>query len=254
MMSSRRAFTLLEVMVAMAILAMGLTIILSSQAGLFAATQRVQAETYASSLMRCKMSEVELALEQEGFPLIEQSDSGDCCEGADSDFTCEWTVQTVELPQPATFSDTENLEGETNEADAAALTASPLGTPLGDAAAISPMDGSALSGVAGMDDLAGTLGDSAQGGGMIGMALGLVYPTLKPMLEASIRKVKVAVIWNEGSKVRRFEAVQYVTNPLEGGLNPNAAEGLEELTDLLGGGLIPGATGASDSSDTGDDE
>lgn len=243
-MRMRRGFTLLEVMVAMAILAMGLTIILSSQASLFAATQRVQLETHAASLMRCKMSEIELQLLEEGFPLVDRSDSGDCCEDADVDFKCEWTIQTIELPQPADFSD---MDGE----DGAATGSAPLGSPLGDAAALSPMNGSALAGIDGMGDLAGTLGESAQGGGMISMALGLVYPTLKPMLEASIRKVQVDVIWREGSKERRFEVTQYVTNPLEGGLNPNAADGVEDIANLVGGGLLRGGpSGSTDSTGT----
>lgn len=239
-MTSRRGFTLLEVMVAMAILAMGLTMILSSQAGLFASAKRVQDETYAASLMRCKMSEVEQDLLEDGFPLIEQSDSGPCCEDFDGNFTCEWIIQTVELPEPAPFQESTEFGEDEDESDAMGLGVSPLGSPLSDAQAISPMSGDALSGVDGMGDLAGTLGGSAEGGGMIGMALSLVYPTLKPMLEASIRKVKVAVVWREGAKERRFEVIQYVTNPLEGGLNPNADEGLEELAEKLNGGVMGG--------------
>lgn len=243
MVTLRRGFTLLEVMVAMAILAMGLTMILSSQAGLFASAKRVQDETYAASLMRCKMSEVEQDLLEDGFPLIEQGDSGPCCEDFDGDFTCEWTIQTVQLPEPAPFSEGEEDLGDEEgdlDGDIMDLGVSPLGTPLSDAQALSPMSGDSLSGVEGMGDLAGTLGESAEGGGMIGMALNLVYPTLKPMLEASIRKVKVAVVWREGAKERRFEVIQYVTNPLEGGLNPNADEGLEELAEKLNGGVLGG--------------
>src|SRR5690606_29243564 len=181
-MRPSRGFTLLEVMVAMAILAMGLTIILSSQASLFATTQRVQLETHAATLMRCKMSEIELQLLEEGFPLMDRSDSGDCCLDADVDFRCEWTIQTIELPQPTDFSDMEGGDSSTTGEAA-------LGTPLGDASALSPMNGSALAGVDGMGDLAGTLGESAQGGGMIGMALGLVYPTRKPRLRSEERRV-----------------------------------------------------------------
>ncbi len=254
----QRGFTLLEVMVAMAILAMGLTMILSSQAGLFASAKRVQDETHVASLMRCKMSEIEQQLLETGFPLIEQSDSGDCCEDVDGAFSCEWTIQTIQLPEPSMYEDTGEL-GEDDGGDSSASDPgfSPLGTPLGAAAALSPMQGEELSGVSGIGDLAGTLGESASGGGMIGMALSLVYPTLKPMLEASIRKVKVAVVWQEGKKERRFEVIQYVTNPLEGGLNPNADEGLEELAEKLGGGMLGGlnaSPGSEEDADDGDDE
>lgn len=243
---SRRGFTLLEVMVAMAILAMGMTIILSSQAGLFATAQRVQSETHAASLMRCKMNEIELGLLEDGYPLIEQTDSGECCEDEDNDFTCEWAIQTVELPQPATFADTEEFDvGEEDEASAAV---SPFGAASGVGAL--PTQGDALTGVSGMSDLAGELGESAEGGGMVSMALGLVYPTLKPMLEASIRKVKVSVIWHEGEKERRLDAVQYVTNPLEGNLNPNMGETLEELSEQF----ATGTSSAEVAEEKGEDE
>lgn len=249
-MKDSRGFTLLEVMVAMAILALGLTTILSSQTGLFAATRRVQNETYAASLMRCKMTEIELELLRDGYPLLDQNDSGDCCDEEEIDgFRCEWQVQTIELPQPATFdedpeaaledAEEENLDAQEAGADDLAA-ANPLTTGFGD--------------VGGVDDLAGSLGESASGGGMIGMALQMVYPTLKPMLEASIRKVIVKVIWDEGKKEREFEVVQYVTNPMEGELNPNAAEDFAAMLDGMGvnpsditGSGSPGSGSSSES-------
>lgn len=256
----QRGFTLLEVMVAMAILTLGLTIILSSQAGLFAASRRVQNETYASNLLRCKMAEVEVQLLEDGFSLVDQNDSGECCEGeGDVAFRCEWLVETIELPQPNDFeTDAEGEEGadgfdltesmEESEGEDVGLS-DPI-SPLGEAASI--LNGTGLEGVAGVGDLAGTLGQSGanEGGGLIGMALGMVYPTLKPMLEASIRKVKVSVIWDEGKKERRFEVVQYVTNPLEGSLNPNADEGLDELMEQMNG--IMGSGAGDEAAESGD--
>jgi general secretion pathway protein I len=248
-MTERRGFTLLEVMVAMAILSLGLTIILSSQAGLFAATRRVQNETIATNMLRCKMAEVEVDLLEDGYSLVDQSDSGECCEDeGEGTFRCEWSIDTVELPQPREFEADEEggegpdlpAEGEIPSGDEDASpgleeASSPFEEPgMGDAAAI--LSGQGLAGVAGVGDLAGALGESGGGGGgLVGMALGLVYPTLKPMLEASIRKVKVAVIWSEGKKERRFEVIQYVTNPMEGALNPNASEGLEDVMNQING-------------------
>jgi general secretion pathway protein I len=95
---TRRGFTLLEVMVAVTILGLGLTLILSSQAGMFASTKRIEAETYAVNLLRCKMGELEIYLEKNGYPLIDQNDSGDCCEDEDiPGYTCDWKIETVEL-------------------------------------------------------------------------------------------------------------------------------------------------------------
>jgi general secretion pathway protein I len=92
----------------------------------------------------------------------------------------------------------------------------------------------------------------SSGSGMAGMGASslaplvmmLVYPTLKPMLEASIRKVSVKVEWDQGSKKRDLEIVQLVTNPMQGGLDPNAAQGLDAAFGALGslfGGAMPGA-------------
>jgi hypothetical protein len=45
-----------------------------------------------------------------------------------------------------------------------------------------------------------------------------VYPQLKGMLEASIRKVTVQVLWKDGTTDRDLTVVQYLTNPQQGGL------------------------------------
>lgn len=73
------------------------------------------------------------------------------------------------------------------------------------------------------------------------MAVGMVYPSLKPMFEASIRKVTVRVRWKEGRREQELVAVQYVTNPLEGGLNPNAADAMNAL--LGDGSILSGSQG-----------
>lgn len=244
-MKALRAFTLLEVMVAMAILALGLTTILSSQTGLFATTRRVQNETIATSLVRCKMSELEIDLAKDGFPLLDEKESGPCCEDEPGEFTCEWRVETIELPQPESFELGEGEEEDVEDLDDA--TGLDLANPGSSLSTALPFAGSSLSSVAGVDDVAGMLGESSEEssaqGGIVGMALGMVYPTLKPMLEASIRKLTVRVVWHEGSKEQDLEVVQYLTNPMEGSLNPNAADGLEGLLEQLG---QTGDLGASD--------
>ncbi|HXS17354.1 MAG TPA: type II secretion system protein [Polyangiaceae bacterium] len=224
-----RGFTLLEVMVAMAILALGLTTILSSQTGLFATTRRVQFETEAASLVRCKMSEIELDLLQNGFGIVDETESGECCQDEDSGrFQCEWSIETVQLPDPvppeATDEDSLDLDSSSSDPATEALS-------TGDLAEAIPTGDESLGSVGSVEDLAGTLAPSEpEGGGIIGMALSMVYPSLKPMLEASIRKVKVRVVWREGEKERSLDVTQYITNPLEGSLTPNLAEDLAAAT------------------------
>src|SRR5512133_1698280 len=91
-------FSLLEVLVAMAVLGLGLTTILSAQAGLFSTSMRGANMTYASSLARCKMSEVEAVLLRDGYPLTDEKNEGRCCEDdVEERFTCSWMVETVIL-------------------------------------------------------------------------------------------------------------------------------------------------------------
>jgi general secretion pathway protein I len=253
-MSRVRGFTLLEVMVALAILGLGLTVILSSQTGLLAAVGRVRGETYAQNLLRCRMTEIELDLSMMGFSLLDENESGECCEDEDEPgYSCEWKIETVELPDPSSVEQQltdagVNDDDDTTDAaaDGAEVTdrtsaTTPTGI-MGTLSTIDDSDGAALGDGAGLSDLGGMLEDTSGGAdGMIAMALSLVYPTLKPMLEASIRRVRVSVKWKEGQKERELVAVQYVSNPLEGALNPNAAEGLEELMGGNADGTNDGA-------------
>jgi hypothetical protein len=59
-----------------------------------------------------------------------------------------------------------------------------------------------------------------------------VYPTVKPMLEGAIRRLKVTVRWREGEREHSFEIVEYVTNP--GQTLPSA-----ELLNALPGTSVP---------------
>jgi hypothetical protein len=56
------------------------------------------------------------------------------------------------------------------------------------------------------------------------------------MLEASIRKVTVTVSWKEGKNERDLSVVQYLTDPRQGDIDPNAPTG-----DADGG--VPGIPG-----------
>ena len=54
----------------------------------------------ATGLVRCKMSEVEQTLRQEGFQELDQTESGPCCDGVeDAKFSCAWRVEKLELPE-----------------------------------------------------------------------------------------------------------------------------------------------------------
>jgi general secretion pathway protein I len=229
-----RAFTLLEVLVAIAILGLGLTVILSSQAGLFSSASRGEHLTVASNLLRCKMSEIELDLAQKGFNLTDENDEGECCEGESEGYNCSWKIERVELP-PLPEADQDAGAGPAGDEGS-------LG-PLGALANISATQGTALGDKATPGAVMEQLGSTGTSG-MEGMVMGFVYPSLKPMLEASIRRVTVKVAWKEGGRDRDLEVTQFLTRPQEGELGTADQLGLDQLQNnpALNEVTGPGAT------------
>jgi general secretion pathway protein I len=230
-----RGFTLLEVLVAVAILGLGLSVILGAQTGLFSNAKRAQRLSLATGLARCRMSELELELLQNGYPLVDQESEGECCMDEASDgFTCSWKIQRVELP--------EATEMDQDAADGGVDTAASEG--VGPFAALSALQKSGGAGLGENPDI-GALAEqltagSGESGGLVSMVMGLVYPSLKPMLEASIRKVTVDVKWKEGVTDRSLQITQYVTDPKQGELDPELDPNL--AGGLQGGGSLDGGT------------
>jgi general secretion pathway protein I len=233
---AERGFTLLEVMVALAILGLALTAILSAQAGLYNANVKARNVSVATSAARCKMNEVEQQLLAKGYPEADQTEEGACCsEESPVGMSCKWKVERVTLPDPP---QTDVSDGGTSAGDGGSQ--SPLGA-LGALAGAAANPGSlGDGGISGLSSvLAQPMGPGGQTGvsGIASMAMNIVYPQLKPLLEASIRKVTVTVSWNEGPNVRNLDVVQFVTNPQKGipPIDPS----------LLGGdgGVLPGAPG-----------
>jgi general secretion pathway protein I len=230
-------FTLLEVLMAVVILGLGLTVLLGAQTGLFANAKRAERLSLATNVARCRMSELELELLQKGYPLIDQESEGDCCMGeSEGDFRCSWKIQRVELPEASLDGDgglSDDVEGEST------------GT-LGALAEIQEKGASALGEGADLGTLAESLGTASTGtDGLVSMVMGFVYPSLKPMLEASIRKIVVTVAWKEGLRERTLVVTQFVSDPRQGELEPDAAEGLMDggLTQGFGPGTGTGQTG-----------
>jgi len=198
------------------------------------------------------LSEIEIKLEKErSYPLTDITDEGPCCaDDTYGGFKCKWKTEKVELPLPPSTSNL-NTAGIGSSSPTSSL------GPLGAIAAVGASSGAVLGTNPGLGDIsklltgptggpgAGALGN-LPGGISPGLAMGgtqmlaplvmsLVYPTLKPMLEASIRKVTVSVVWSEGSRTRDVTVTEFVTNPQMGGLDPS----------LPMGGLLQNPTGAS---------
>lgn len=231
----KRGFTLLEIMVAIAILGLGLTAILSAQAGAFSSTTKARNISLATGLLRCKMSELEQHLFEDGFQEGDEIDSGPCCSDEDSPgLRCSWRIEKPELPEPKYGQ--LDLKADLN-----------LSTPGSSGGAPSGMDflSNLSQGKGGLPDnakpgdIAGALGGGAESGmpdmsSIAGMAMEMVYPQLKTMFDMSCRRITVSVTWTEGDNDQSIEISQWVTSAAPAGLaQANAADQATKALDGL---------------------
>jgi general secretion pathway protein I len=243
-------FSLLEVMVAVAILGLTLTVILSAQGGLAASNKMAGNMGLAATVGRCKVTEIEEKLAKLGYPVTDD-------------------LQKVVLPNPPS-----------NSLDGGALSLSALSSASAGAGGAPPslsgaltsiapgLGPNAIGGGAGLDfdgglqglgagllqQFGGSAGGPMGSGGMgvqglLQMVMGFVYPSMKLMFEASIRRVTVTVKWNEGPNPKELAIVEYVTSPQQAGFTagavpsalPGASGGLPQVGPPGGLGAPQGA-------------
>ena len=206
----KRGFSLLEVMMAVAILGLSLSVILSAQGGISAANKAAANMGRAITAARCRMSEVELKLLKNGYGILDEVISDEkCCEDVeDPGVTCDTRTEKVELPPMSSTSS----DGGAGLASLAALSGGDAGLA----------GGAGLNFDAGIGGIGAGMQSQIMGaggtGGIIQSLMGMVYPMLKSTLEASIRRITVVVKWKEGPNAREFTLVQYVTNPQQASL------------------------------------
>lgn len=253
-MRYRRAFSLLEVMMAVALFGAVVTVILSAQAGLVASNRTAANVSQAAELARCRMSELEERQLKLGFPEIEEKDtSATCCDDKEvPGFWCDWKVERVTLPQATDLAGdggAGSLFGGGLGLDAGMMGSAPNG-PLGGLLS-NPAGGAQLDFDAGLMNMGSSLQQSFGGAGaqgLLSMVFSIVYPSLKPILESAIRRITVVIRWKEGSVDRDFTLTQYVTNPSRAGLLAGMADGglvgadggLPFNIGVLGGAGTPG--------------
>jgi general secretion pathway protein I len=244
--AGRRGFTLLEVLVAVAILGIGLTAIFSTQWVSFASVRHTRYVNEGTGLARCKMSEIEWDLTQNGYQLTDVNETGPCCDAEEKPgITCSWRVEKPEFPK-ANFGEL-NLDSELDLGSGGPSLIPGIGSPggVGEAPGAGAL-GFLKMGASGFKDGGDVsdIADSVMGGadgvvdGIAAMVMQIVYPELKAIFEAGTRKVTVKVAWYEGSKEYSIELEQWVTNAKEAGLNANLA------------GLIEDGEGGGDSTST----
>ena len=207
---TRPGFTLLEVMIAVAILGLSLTAIFSSEVGAANVAQRARRQNIAATLARCKMGEIEEVIAIEGLPALEKKDTDNCCEHAPVEgFECDWVVDRIILPE---FGAGDEEEDDAEPRDSRAESIQTLNDTYED---LNEQGGAPEEVIAG------------QAGNLALLALQIGFPILKPFLEEQVRRATVTVRWDEGPKERGFDLIQYLVSKQVASEDPSSQEETE---------------------------
>ncbi|MSP16845.1 MAG: type II secretion system protein [Myxococcales bacterium] len=174
-------FTLIEVVIALAVLFGALVILLRITTSDVWATNRARLLTISTNLARAKMNDLEVELLKDGFQEMAETLDGDFEDEGHPRIRWHALVEKIEIPA------TGDLEGASSEA-------------VGDKAAI----GSGLGAIIGRDDATASAGAS-----LIQSQFGLITG----VLENAVRKVTLTVTWKVGKADEAMTVVCYFTDP-----------------------------------------
>ena len=222
---NRRGFTLLEIMIAVAILAGALTVLVHAQATAVLMTAETEKLLVATMLAKEKMGEVQLMMESEGFGEQDIEEDGDFddfgdMEGLDlnldvddayEDYQWAYTVRQIELDLGGDFTGmAEGLAGQGYWGDQDEQSQS-----------------QSVSGRGGQTDQAG-LDD-----------LGVSSDMITELLGGYIREVRVLVWWGENEdELDQVEITTHIIN----------SSALSIMSAAMGGGSSSGSGGSKKSS------
>ena len=201
-----RGFTLLEVMIAVAILGLSLTAIFSSEVGAANVAARARRQNIAATLARCKMGEIEEVVDIEGLPALEKKDTDNCCEHAPVEgYECEWIIERVILPEFG-LSEGEDTDEDASSRDRSQRQLTETYEEINRQGGGTPQE-----------VIAG------QAGNFTMTALQIGFPNLKPFFEEQVRRATVKVRWQEGPRETGFDVVQFLVSE-QVASDPNAPE------------------------------
>ncbi len=237
---SHRGFTLVEVMLALAILFGALVMLMSKTASNIRASQQARMMGVTTDLARGKMYDLEEDLLHDGFQSTDQEESGDFSEQGWPKVTWEAKIEKVELPQLNTLEQLQNGE----DGDGTGGSASGGGASGGSASG-GGQPGGVLGGMLGLGGGGGAGGGGA-GASAGGSLIASQFEMFSNVLEATIRKVTLTIRWKVAGDELSMDVITYFTDPAAvrksmAGLPTGAAA----LTDPSGGGT--GSTGTSTS-------
>lgn len=216
-MRRARGFTLLEVMVAVALLSFGIVVLLQVQARSIQLAQQARNLSVATGLARAKLYDCEFDYRQKGFSIGDYDENGKLDDEGFETFFWECHAYKPELPVPNV---TDITTGLANAAGSNAEAQGPLG------------------GLAGAGEAAGL------GAGMLAPMLAQV----SQVVGESIRELVVIVRWKEGEGWEQLQVTTHLVDKT--GINQIAA-GVAASSQLPGlpgdaaappppGGIAPG--------------
>jgi general secretion pathway protein I len=192
-----RGFTLLEVMLALSILAVALVGLLGRTTGNVRFTQESAMRGTAAALARGQMYEIEDQLLREGFQDLDQELEGDFQEQGWPQIHWEAAIEKVEIPG---MEGMKAMQGGTGEGEGGE----------GEAQGAGGMIGSILS-MGGMGGLGG--GGEGEDTSVDAAMISSQFEMFRQVLEASIRKVTLTLTWKVGHEDQQMVVVCYFTDP-----------------------------------------
>lgn len=197
-------FTLLEVMFALTILAIGLTWILRATTASVRNATESRSYDAVTELARSKMNDVEEQLLKDGFQETEQSTEGDFADEGWPGMTWVATVEKAKLPSLERLQQMQQ-EGQ----NAGSGTGSGTGSGSDQQALFDAASGGGLMGMLSMLGGGDMSAEGAAGAGFIGQ----YYQIIEQVFEAAIRKVTLTMKWQVVGAPRELKVIAYFTDP-----------------------------------------
>lgn len=233
-MRANRGFTLLEVMIGLALLGFGLVVLIQSSTGSIRAAKRAQMIGVVTDLSRGKMYDIEEKLLKDGFTETDQSEEDRAFdEEGWPEIKYSYKVEQVELPS------FDQLQALATSAGSAAR-----GSGAGSGEDGEPSGSFQDSTLGGVISMFG--GGFAGGSEDVDAAAGAsfiqgYYQIIQETLKASIRKVTLTVKFDVLGDESELVTVVFLTDPagLDKGLLGAAAAAGEQAEQRSGGGTQP---------------
>ena len=239
----KRGFTLMEVMVALAVLGLGLVVLIKSTANNINAAEQAHMMGVATDLARGKMYDIEEKLLKDGFTDTDQSqpDLKPFDEEGWPNIFYSYKVEQVEMPdfdQLQAMAQGKAMAGSGSGFGSGSAIGSGLGADLG-SDALGGFQNSALGGMLNMFGGGKSGVTGAQGGALIQAQ----YSMFQQILKVSVRKVTLTVSWKVMGTDNSMRVVAFFTDAtaMDKVLNGMGSQDLDDVSQGSGAGSGTGS-------------